>query len=134
MPSHKNIKGVFGSYSYSCQICQKPIKTTDKCFFQEFYSPICSQRCLFKLLYRILKTYNKKHITYLKKYYSIENNASNSYQSDIFLITKKIINTPLPTTNHLSHLSKPLSDNTDEKPLIYHLSYQSIPFRVLIDK
>lgn len=95
-------------YSYSCQICQKFIIFPDKCYFEPDKSPVCSEKCLFRLLYRILKSYDKKDIDYLKKYYSIEDNEENKQNNALFLITKLIINTNknnLSTIKDLSVLS-----------------------------
>jgi hypothetical protein len=43
---------------YSCQWCQKEIKTSKIYKIEENFSPVCSYKCFFNVVYHILQKYN----------------------------------------------------------------------------
>lgn len=93
------------SYSYSCQNCQKWFKLPFEVEVIQNEYPLCSLKCLFRLIYRILSAYSQNDLDYLKNFYSIDKSISDNRQKLIFKITKKFINSNLSTIKEVYQIS-----------------------------
>lgn len=91
--------------TYSCQVCQKWFIFPVEIKIIENEYPLCSLRCVFRLCYKIICSYSKKDIDYLKNYYSIENFEKNNNNKVVFMITKKFILSNLSSIKEVYQIS-----------------------------
>ena len=91
--------------TYSCQICQDCFTSIKDLIIIPYENPLCSQKCHFKLLFRILSNYDINDLVYLKNYYSVKISKEDNRNNVIYKIIKEFIKQPSPTIKHLSVLS-----------------------------
>lgn len=72
---------------YTCQFCGKEFESKAYEYIQVGVSPVCSYRCNFNVVYRIIKKYNPEQIEFLKDYFKVNLSDNQLY----FELTKRII-------------------------------------------
>ena len=90
---------------YSCQNCGGLISSQVVYEIILGIKPVCSIKCLFGLVYRIINSYDEKTLDYLKNRLNIKEIEPDSRQNLVYAITKKYYNLVLPSVNHFIILS-----------------------------
>ena len=74
---------------YSCQNCQKGMETEKEYQIIRGYSPLCSNRCLFIIYYRIIARYDKKTLVCIADLLGIKDFSDLTQQRLVFEVCKK---------------------------------------------
>lgn len=83
---------------YSCQVCQKFFYSSQEVIIEAYLLPVCSKKCYYKTIYRVLKEHEIKTLLLLANFYAIfffcpdcyKNYAAN-YQKLIYEVCKSFI-------------------------------------------
>jgi len=97
------------SFWYSCQVCQKNFEGKDEYKIRKGYSPLCSNKCLFMLYYKIISDCPKETLVILAEALEIKDFSKVTDQNLIFEVTKKY---PKPS---LSLLNEKVTEKVTER-------------------
>lgn len=73
--------------TYSCQFCGKEFEDSRDLFIQFCVSPVCSYKCGFNVVYKLLKRYTPEQIQVLLDYFNLDVEKNKVH----FELTKKLM-------------------------------------------
>lgn len=84
---------------YSCQFCERDFESDKELIIIKGNSPLCSQLCLFRFIFKILKGYDKNELDILAKELCISQKPLSLSHNLVYNLTKVIIKTKIPNIN-----------------------------------
>ncbi len=84
---------------YTCQFCFKDFKSDKEYIIIQEYSPLCSNLCLFRFIYRILRDYDEKMLNVIEKHFNINQKSLSLSQKRAYNLTKLIIKKEITNIN-----------------------------------
>jgi len=72
---------------YSCQFCGKDFNDKRELTIQKCVSPVCSYKCAFNVVYKIIKKYSPEQVQTLKDYFNLDVEENKIH----FELTKKLM-------------------------------------------
>tara|TARA_Y100000310_G_C20654930_1_gene801489 strand:+ start:911 stop:1339 length:429 start_codon:yes stop_codon:yes gene_type:complete len=84
---------------YSCQFCGRDFETTKEYIITPEHSPICSNLCLFRFIYKILKDYDKETLYFIGKELNIIKKDMYTQKELSYNLTKHYVKMGLSSIN-----------------------------------
>jgi len=102
------ISSITPKNSYSCQFCGLNMNLEPKIeyFIEKGVSPLCSNRCVFRLYYKKIYSYKHKNLLNLAKMLQMKNYEHFSHQKLAYEVTKKYPKLTLSSINKQAQGSK----------------------------
>jgi len=100
--------------TYTCQLCDKNFKTKIDYIIIQGYAPLCSHKCLFKFIYRILNKYDEKELYIMACQLDIDKKTIEDKRKLIFSLTKFFGKYGLSRINHTATSDNDKNTATNE--------------------
>lgn len=84
---------------YACQVCQKEFRSKKDLIVVKNITPVCSNRCFFKVVYKIISQYDNNGLQGLHSALEMPNYCKIPKNEQIYEYCKKLVNKLLSSGN-----------------------------------